>query len=163
MGLETTEPFDNEGSPATPPGPSPAQALVPHLRLYTEAILVSATGPLPGGDRELTLPVLCLSFDYGGTQIGANDERERFFVAQGDGLVEVERDVRREAEARALVERFGAVELGCLEGYVEGYGSAANYLVAVDGDVHAYCAFSAQALPELRLRGFVVEVDPGYP
>ena len=157
---ETTEPFDVEGFPR---GPSPAPVLVPHLRLYTEAILVSSSGPLPGGDRELTLPVLCLSFDYGGTQIGANDERERFFVAQGDGLVEVERDVRREAEARAEVERFGAVELGCLDGYVEGYGSAANYLVAVDGDVHAYCAFSAQALPELRSKGFVVEVDAGYP
>ena len=111
----------------------------------------------------LSLPVLCLSFDYAGTQIAAGDPRQRFFVSQGAGLLPVERDREREAAARAELERFGAVELGCLEGYTESYGSSADYLVALEGDAHAYCAFSAQALPELRTQGFVVRIDPEYP
>ena len=111
----------------------------------------------------LSLPVLCLSFDYAGTQIAARDPQQRFFVARGAGLQPVERDLEREAVARAELERFGAVELGCLEGYTESYGSSADYLVALEGDAHAYCAFSAQAVPELRAQGFVVRIDPEYP
>lgn len=136
---------------------------IPRVRLFTDKILVSSELAGPRGEEELTLPVLSLSFDYGGTVIGATEERERFFVSHGPGVISVERDFAREAEARSELERFGAVELGCLEGYEESFGSPANYVVAVDGDAHSYCAFSAQAIPELRARGFVVEVDPSYP
>ncbi len=111
----------------------------------------------------MCLPVLCLSFDYAGTHIVASDTRQRFFISQGGGLRSVERNRAREAAARAELERFGAVELGCLEGYTESYGSTADYVVALDGDAHVYCAFSAQAVPELRARGFVVQIDPDYP
>jgi superfamily II DNA or RNA helicase len=111
----------------------------------------------------VTLPVLCLSFDYGGTVIDACEDRERFFVAHGPGVISVERDFDRESEARSELERFGAVELGCLDGYEESFGSPANYVVAVDGDVHAYCAFTAQALPALRAKGFSISVDASYP
>jgi superfamily II DNA or RNA helicase len=111
----------------------------------------------------MCLPVLCLSFDYAGTHIGSNDVRQRFFISQGAGLRSVERNRAREAAARAELERFGAIELSCLEGYTESYGSTADYLVALDGDAHLYCAFSAQAVPELRARGFVVQIDADYP
>jgi superfamily II DNA or RNA helicase len=111
----------------------------------------------------LSLPVLCLSFEYAATHIAASDPQQRFFVAQGAGLRPVERDREREAAARAELERFGAVELCCLEGYTESYGSSADYLVALEGDAHAYCAFSAQAVPELRAQGFAVQIDPDYP
>jgi superfamily II DNA or RNA helicase len=114
-------------------------------------------------EQELSLPVICLAFDYTGTVIAARDPRQRFFVAQGGALQPVERDVRGEEEARAELERLGAVELACLDGYTESHGSAADYLVALDGDAHAYCTFSAQAVPELRARGFVVEIDAEYP
>jgi superfamily II DNA or RNA helicase len=137
---------------------------VPCIRLFTEKILVSADRADSGRDEELTLPALSLSFDYGGTVIAASDERDRFFVAHGPGmLTSIERDFEREARARAELERFGAIELGCLEGYEESYGSPANYLVAIDGDVHSYCAFTAQAVPELRAKGFVVAIDGDYP
>ena len=140
---------------------SPPVRPVPCLRLSTELISVSSLGdPI---EQVLSLPVICLSFDYAGTQIVASDPRERFFVAQGSGLRPVERDPEQEAAARAELERFGAVELGCLEGYTESYGSSADYLVALEGDAHAYCAFSAQALPELRAKGFLVQIDPEYP
>ena len=107
--------------------------------------------------------MLCLSFDYAGTRIAAADPQQRFFVAQGAGLAPIERDREREAEARAELERFGAVELGCLEGYTEGYDSTADYLVALEGDAHAYCAFSAQTLPALQAKGFRIEIDAEYP
>jgi superfamily II DNA or RNA helicase len=136
---------------------------IPHVRLFTEKILVSGNRTESGRDEELSLPALSLSFDYGGTLIAASDERERFFVSQGSGVISVERDFDREGAARAELERFGALELGCLEGYEESFGSPANYLVAVDGDVHTYCEFSARAVPELRARGFSVEVAPDYP
>ncbi|MEO8184174.1 MAG: SNF2-related protein, partial [Deltaproteobacteria bacterium] len=131
--------------------------------MSTELISVSSLGDPAEEEQVLSLPVICLSFDYAGTQIGAGDPRERFFVAQGSGLRSVERDSELEAAARAELERFGAVELGCLEGYTESYGSNADYLVALEGDAHAYCAFSAQALPELRAKGFVVHIDSEYP
>ena len=135
---------------------------IPKIRLFIEKISVSQ-GRAASADEEQLLPALSLSFDYGGTLIGACEERERFFVSHGPGVVSVERDFEREAEARAELERFGAVELGCLEGYEESFGSPANYLVALDADAHTYCAFTAQALPVLRAKGFVVEVDPDYP
>jgi len=136
---------------------------IPRIRLFTERILVSGGRTESGKDEEQSLPALSLSFDYGGTVIAATDERERFFVAHGPGVMSVERDFEREAEARADLERMGAVELGCLDGYEESFGSPANYLVAVDGDAHAYCAFTARALPELRAKGFSVVVDADYP
>jgi superfamily II DNA or RNA helicase len=135
---------------------------IPKVRLFAEKVLVNA-GQSARQEEELTLPVLTLSFDYGGTVIRACDERERFFVSQGSGVSSVERDFDREADARAVLERAGAVELGCLEGYEVSFGSPANYVVCVDGDAHSYCAFAAQALPELRAKGFIVEVDPDYP
>jgi superfamily II DNA or RNA helicase len=133
---------------------------IPCLRLFTEPFLVRSAD---GAEEELTLPVLGLSFDYAGTLIGAGDARSRFFIGHGAALRPVERDRVREAKARTLLERLGAVEIGCLEGYTESYGSTANYLVAVDGDTHTYCAFSAHTVPELVAQGFVVHVAPDYP
>ncbi len=138
-----------------------APAPVPCIRLFGEKFLISAERGRK--DEEQTLPALCLSFDYGGTVIGACEDRERFFVAHGSGVVSVERNFDGEAEARAELERWGAVELGCLEGYEKSFGSPANYLVALDGDAHAYCAFSARALPALRRKGFNVAIDADYP
>jgi superfamily II DNA or RNA helicase len=143
--------------------PSLIAGPIPCIRLFTEKILVSADRTESGRDEELSLPALSLAFDYGGTVIAAQDERDRFFVAHGPGIVSIERDFEREAQARAELERYGAVELGCLDGYEESYGSPANYLVAVDGDAHSYCAFTAQALPELRAKGFAVAIDADYP
>jgi SNF2 family DNA or RNA helicase len=41
--------------------------------------------------------------------------------------------------------------------------SFADYLVNIDGNVHAICSFTAHAVPKLREQGFVVEVDDAYP
>ena len=120
---------------------------IPRVRLFTDKILVSSELGGPRGEEELTLPVLCLSFDYGGTVIGATEERERFFVSHGPGVISVERDFEREAEARSELERFGAVELGCLEGYEESFGSPANYVVAADDTVFAFSEVKLGIVP----------------
>ena len=73
-----------------------------------------------------------------------------------------DRDKEFEANARYLVESFGAVELSCLDDYATVPGSKADYMVQVDGDIHGICSFSAYALPQLRNLAWKVAVDDDY-
>jgi superfamily II DNA or RNA helicase len=91
---------------------------------------------------EIQRPVLELTFDHSG--ITAYDPAA-------------------EESARRLLEGLGAVEIRCLEHLDVPHGSTAEYLIDVDGSVHAYCSFSAYALPQLRRLGWRVEVAEGYP
>jgi non-specific serine/threonine protein kinase len=70
---------------------------------------------------------------------------------------------RAGVEARRLLESLGAVELGCLDACEVAPGARADYVVAVDGDPHEVCAFIAYALPQLRERGWQIEIDPAFP
>ncbi len=111
-------------------------AAVPLLRVRTETLV--ALDEME--DREL--PVLELAFDY---PAGAA------------------RDRAAEDAARRLLEGFGAVEIGCVSHLQAPLGSSAEYLVDVDGGLHACCSFSAYALPQLKKLGWRVEVAEGYP
>jgi len=79
----------------------------------------------------------------------------------GHGRSGVEREV--ECDARRMLERFGAVEIACLEHLEVPYGSKAQYVIDVDGSVNGFVAFSAYALPQLRQLGWRVEVEEDYP
>jgi superfamily II DNA or RNA helicase len=111
---------------------------------------------------DVRLPVLRLNFVYSDVEIRSSAEGEHVFVAQGNTLAALARDFEAESRARQLLEAFGAVELGCLEQYEREPDSDADYLVRVDGDVHAFCSFSAHVMPALRSHGFQVEVDSEY-
>jgi hypothetical protein len=124
---------------------------------------VSAGEELFDEGKEELVPVITLSFDYGGTKVRAADRRERFFVAEGGSVGIVGRDVAGEARAQCLLESFGAIELDCSEHVSAGPDSDADYLVQFDGDVHGYCSFGAIALPQLRGLGWAITVDPSYP
>ncbi len=137
-------------------------AFVPRLRLYTERMLVDDVRAR-GGYREATVPVISLWFDYAGTRIRSSDDRSRFFVSEGDGMVLVERDAAGEARAQCLLETFGAVEMQCLEDYGPDPNSAADYVVQVGDNVHGFCSFTAYALPQLKSLGWQIEVAPDYP
>lgn len=135
-------------------------SFVAKLELFTETMWVP--DPL-GVEREVEVPVLSLCFDYAGTAIRAADRRERFFVSAPTGVQMVERDRSGEARAQCLLESFGAVEVGCVESYAAPFDSAADYLVHPDGNVHAWCSFTAYAVPQLRALGWIVQIPADYP
>ncbi|HET9959645.1 MAG TPA: DEAD/DEAH box helicase [Polyangiaceae bacterium] len=130
------------------------------LRLYTEHMTVTSAD---GSEREQEVPVVALTFDYSGTEIHASDRRDRFFVAAKGGVSLVERDRAGEARAQCLLESFGAVEVSCAEAYCPPLDSTADYLVHPDGNVHAWCSFTAYAVPQLRALGWQVSIPLGYP
>jgi superfamily II DNA or RNA helicase len=136
---------------------------VPCVRLYADQVLVTSTDGLSCDLDEVLVPLVELSFEYGGTRVRASDERTRVFRADGGLLEAVERDRRAEAAARRVVERLGAVELACVEAIAQVEGGAADYVVRADGDENAFCTFTARALAKWRALGWRVEVDATYP
>jgi hypothetical protein len=126
-------------------------------------VAVARTDGLSCEIDEATVPLLALSFDYGGTHVAAGDARERVFRSAAGGLEAVERDRRAEREARHVLERLGAVELACYEEASLPPGCEADYVVRADGDEHAFCSFTARAIAAWRSLGWRVEVDAAYP
>jgi superfamily II DNA or RNA helicase len=154
--------IDTESS-RSPSRPAP---FVTHVRLFAAPVVVMRTEGLACICDEVNAPLIDLRFDYGGTRVRASDDRPRIFRdGKGKdgkgGLVAVDRDAAGEAEARAVLERLGAVEIACVDEIST--ESEADYVVRVDGDAHAFCDFTARALPRLRAQGFEVEVDADYP
>ena len=87
---------------------------------------------------------------------------ETLYTPDGEARVPALRlicDPADEEHARRVLESLGAIELACLDD-CELAGDA-EYVVAVDEDPHAACAFTAYALPQLRARGWRVDIDPG--
>ena len=155
----------SEFAAPTPPTELPSPAIEaaprPRLRLFTEKVFVDETGTLDRL-REVEVDLIELVFAYPGFEVSASDERTRFFSAEAGGARALERDYATEARFRGLLERFGAVELDCLEHLAVPPDIQADYVVRLDSDVHRACAFTAEALPRLEALGFEVEVDPGY-
>src|SRR5215212_4800155 len=91
-------------------------AFVPRLRLFTETLLVNDGSAFDPDEREVTLPVLSLRFDYGGRTARPGQ--------RGAG-----RDDEGERRAGQLLESFGPVEIACRDDVSTRLGSAADYLV----------------------------------
>ena len=106
---------------------------VPRLQLKAETLF------LPDG--EIQVAALNLDFSYQGAP----------------------RDVAAERRARQVIESLGAVELDSLDDAEVMPGARVDYVLRIDGDVHALCAFAAYALPQLRQMGWTIEIDPDYP
>jgi superfamily II DNA or RNA helicase len=111
---------------------------------------------------DVRLPVLRLNFVYSNVEVRSCAESGHIFVAEGSAVAALARDFEAEARARRVLEAFGAVELACLETHEPEPGSEADYLVRVDGDVHAFCSFSAYVVPQLRKLGYRVEIADDY-
>jgi superfamily II DNA or RNA helicase len=129
---------------------------VPIVRLTTEHFTINRGDALQPRYEDAELPVVVLSFDYDGCLVDASE-------LEPCGSSQLSRDSAREREARLALESLGAVDLDCLETHGRDLLARADYLVSLDEDPSAYCAFSASAVPELRRRGYVVEIDPAYP
>ncbi|MGF1468983.1 MAG: DEAD/DEAH box helicase [Sandaracinaceae bacterium] len=144
--------------PAVAP-PAPVRP-TPCLRLSVEAVVEER----PDGATEVRpLPVLALAFDYRGCRVAAADPSPHVLTPGVGAPVLLPRNPEAERRARCLLEGFGAVDLDCLEDRAVAPGSEADYLLRTEGDAHAYCAFGAWVVPQLRRLGWQVEVDPAYP
>ena len=119
---------------------------IPRVRLGCEPVLVAtADGDGFGeGFVPTDMAVLHLSFDYGPGRAAR-------------------RDLEAEARARMVLESFGPVEIDQLDTHEPELDSDANYLVDVAGDLDALCAFTSDAVPKLRARGWIVEIADDYP
>ena len=106
---------------------------VPRLQLTTETLFTS--------DGELEVAALNLDFLYRGAP----------------------RDHAAERRARQVIESLGAVELASLDDAEVMPGARVDYVLRIDGDVHALCAFTAYGIPQLQQLGWEIEIDPEYP
>ncbi len=116
---------------------------VPYLRVFAETLFIE--------DSEVRTAMLRLDFDYGGRRVRSADPRY------------AGRDRELEGHACRVLEGLGPIELAGLEDCAVSPGCTADYVVAVDGDVHALCAFSAYAVPQLRALGWRVDIDSEFP
>ncbi|MEO8706811.1 MAG: SNF2-related protein, partial [Kofleriaceae bacterium] len=127
----------------------PASArCVPCLRVFADTLFVD-DGSRHGD--ELRTAMLRLDFVYGTRKVRSGDPRW------------AGRDRDLEANACRVLESLGAIELAHLDDCAVTPGAGVDYVVAVDGDVHTLCAFSAYAVPQLRALGWRVEIDPELP
>ena len=133
---------------SSPPGVAAPARCVPCLTLFAETLFVD-DGTRHGD--ELQTAMLRLEFDYGGRQIRAS----------APNLAGRDRDA--ELQACRVLEGLGAIELAHLDDCAVSPGTGVDYVLAVDGDVHALCAFGAYALPQLRAMGWRIAIDPAYP
>ena len=134
---------------SSPTGVLAPARCVPCLRLFADTLFVD-DGSRHGD--EVKTAMLRLELDYGGgRRIRIGDPRH------------AGRDRDAELAACRTLEGLGAVELAHLDDCAVSPGAGVDYVVAVDGDVHALCAFHAYAVPQLRQLGWRVEIDPDYP
>jgi len=148
-GTSPAPPVQPSGAPAAA---APARA-TPCLRVFADTLFVD-DGSRRGD--EVRTAMLRLDFEYGGRRVRAADPRPSV-LGQGP------RDRDAEAQACRVLESFGVLELTSLEDCAVTPGAGVDYIVAIDGDVHALCAFGAYAVPQLRNLGWRVEIDPDYP
>jgi superfamily II DNA or RNA helicase len=144
------------------PGPAaaaPRARFVPCLRLGTETVFVDRGR----GHDELRAAAIRLDFDYEGARVRAGDPCRNAYATGGPTPRVIARDTRGEAEAKRVLEALGAIELDALDDCAVAPGADVDYVLRLDGDVHALCGFSAYAVPQLMRLGWRVDVDPDYP
>ena len=150
---------DSDRVPA--PDSTPHGTPIPTIELFSAPAVVSRVEGLREVDEEVTLPVVKLSFSYDGTTVGASEERDTLFRGDVSGMLPIARNLKAELDARRVLERFGAVETAHLEDVA--LDVEADYVVRPHAPRHALCAFTAEALPQLRSLGFDVRVAADYP
>jgi superfamily II DNA or RNA helicase len=141
-----------------------SKSFVPKIHLSTAHFTVNRGDAFKPRYEDVELPVIALTFTYPGGEIEAGDP-ELTCEPENDTRPSalVVRDRAAERAARMALEGFGAVELACLEEYGLDPHANADYLVNLEEDPSAYCAFTALAVPELERRGFAVQIAQGYP
>ena len=135
---------------------------MPCIRLFTERVLVDRGYGRDHDFEEIEAPLIELTFQYPNARVRASDPQTRFFTSNGGAMLAMDRDFEAESAAQRILESFGATPLECLDDWGLSPDVVADYAVRVDGDAHAFCAFSTYALPRLRELGWRVTVDEEY-
>ena len=120
----------------------------PCLRVFADTLF------LDDGSRhgdEVTTAMLRLDFAYDSRRVRSSEPRW------------AGRDREAEANARRVLESFGAIELAHLDDCAVSPGTPVDYIVAVDGDVSAICAFLEHSISQLRTLGWSIELDGQLP
>jgi superfamily II DNA or RNA helicase len=133
------------------------------IRLSAERILLLRTRGLRHEYEDVLAPLIELFFDYGSSRVRASDETTRLLSPSAAGHVPIDRDFKAEDRARAVLERLGAIDLRCVEEVAVPPDCKADYVVRVDDDTHAHCAFTASALSHLRAQGWRIELSDDFP
>jgi superfamily II DNA or RNA helicase len=145
----------------------PAAPGVPCLRLSTESLVITGDRRAASFHEELTAAVLRLDFVYDGVAVRASDPLPVVYHEGREGgravFKRIARDLAAEARARRILESLGAIELDCLDDCAAPPDAAVDYVLRLDGDVHALCAFTAYGVPQLLKLGWQVSIDPEYP
>ena len=135
---------------------------MPCIRLFADEVVIHRTEGLGSKFETEQVPLLALSFDYGGLRYLASDESGDDEEEEEDPVLAMPaRDRAAESTARRFLESFGAVPLDCLDDWAT--STPADYAIRCEGNVHDFCAFSAYVVPQLRALGWKVEIDPRYP
>ncbi len=122
--------------------PEPARA-TPRLRLFADTLFVD-DGSRHG--EEIQTAMLAIELEISG-------KRTR-----------LDRSPREPAlSAARVIESLGATPVSHLDDCAVTPGKAIDYVLAQFGDVHALCAFTAYAVPQLEKLGWIVDIDPEYP
>ncbi|MCL2776761.1 MAG: DEAD/DEAH box helicase [Polyangiaceae bacterium] len=124
---------------------------VPCIRIFADDVVMHRVEGLGSVFQTEKVPLLELFFDYGDRVVLASDSESN------DGV----RQLTGEANARRLLESFGAAPLDCLENWASSV--PADYAIRVEGGADDFCAFSAYVVPQLRALGWRVEIDRNYP
>jgi superfamily II DNA or RNA helicase len=161
--IQTEDTLVPSPSPGSEPAALASARCVPHARLFADHVVVTSTDGLSCALHDVLVPLVELSFDYGGTRVRAGDPRTRVFRADAAALEAVERDVAAETAARHVLERLGAVELACVETIAPPPECEADYVVRADSDEHSFCAFASRALARWRALGWLVDVASDFP
>jgi hypothetical protein len=164
-GLMTAPPTGASHASARPltTGVDRGGGLVPVLKLRMETVLVNAGQTLAPRYREEESAVAELWFQYGAARVGGDATAPDQPALASVPAPAIAHDREGERRARYLLESLGAVEIACLDEIETCPGSSAEYIVRVDGNVHALCSFTAYALPQLRGLGWQIELPPDYP
>jgi superfamily II DNA or RNA helicase len=115
---------------------------IPCARLWAGPVVLLRSEGLKTAEIEQVMPLIDLFFDCGGERIKARDF--------GGG-----------AEARALLERLGAVEIEHAD-VLPPVDAEPDYVILGE-ETRDFCAFTASAVPKLRAMGWHVDIDPAYP
>jgi len=147
-----------------PEKPPSAGRVVPYVRVFAEPVVLDLGGY--GDDfEESVAPLMQLGFRYPDLRrdVRANDPTTTFFAAASGGVRAVPRDVEAEANARRVLESFGAIDLDVAHSVGVPPDVDADYVVRLGGNRHDHCGFVAYALPQLRRLGWVVDVADDFP